>query len=307
MQDSGIVNLFKPSGISSHQATKKVQKILGANKAGHVGTLDPFAEGILPVCINDATRIAEYILDFEKEYRVLVRLGMTTDTYDITGRDVERGKRKTGSEKPEEISRDELEGVLGRFRGRILQEPPMYSAIKVKGVPLYRMARMGLEVKRAKREVEIYSLKLTGYSPPDFIIAVRCSKGTYIRSLAHDTGEMLGTGAIVVRLERVAVGEFNEESAVSFEDLERGSFGLITMDDALRHLRKLVLTDEQFSAARHGARFQIVAENNLKSEALKAEELLRLKSPDGVLFAIGIAAKSGEVKIRKLFAGSLSL
>ena len=214
-KDNGVINLYKPPGITSHQATKKVQRILGASKAGHAGTVDSFAEGILLICLNDATRIAEYLLELEKEYVARIQLGKVTDTYDITGKIIKE-------ENPDKVTAEDILRVLKRFTGETMQIPPMYSAIKVKGVPLHKLARKGLVIQRQERRVTISMIELLKYEPPEFVIKVRCSKGTYIRSLAYDIGKELRVGAVVKELKRTAIGDFNEEGSATFEALGEG-------------------------------------------------------------------------------------
>ncbi len=283
----GIINLNKPPGITSHKATKKVQKILSAYRAGHAGTLDPDAEGVLIVCLNEATRVTEYLADLEKEYLVQVQLGLKTDTYDLSGNII--------SEKdPSHITEQRLKEVVEEFVGEIQQEPPMYSAIKKDGIPLYRLARKGITVERKKRVVRIQSIMVLSFSLPEAILRVRCSKGTYIRSLVNDIGEKLGVGAVVKRLQRTRVGHFRVEEAVGFEDLERGTYSLITIDEALRHIPSLKLTPKQYRLARHGTGFNITMD-------LPENTLLRLLDPEEEkTFAIGRLRDSRMVKIEKV-------
>jgi tRNA pseudouridine55 synthase len=310
MEKSGVINLYKPADITSHQATKKVQKITGAGKAGHSGTLDPFAEGILLVCINEATRITEYLSELEKEYIATIRLGIETDTHDITGSvivDEECGSECIDPKIRVPVSRERLLEVLERFRGEIMQVPPMYSAIKVKGVPLYRFARKGIEIERGRRRVNISRLELTDYSYPDLVVMIRCSKGTYIRSLAHDIGRALGTGAVVVSLKRTAVGHFKEKDAVTFEELKEGKYTIIEMDRALKHLQELHLTDEQFRLARHGTGFRVTRGALKRTPNARAGEVFRLKGPDGEFFGTGIIDEGLQLKVRKVFSGCIKV
>ncbi len=269
----GVINLNKPPGITSHQATKKVQRLTGASKAGHAGTLDPEAEGVLIVCLNEATRITEYLASLPKEYLVQIQLGVTTDTYDLTGRVV---KEKD----PSWINKEDLEKALEHFKGEIEQTPPMYSAIKKDGAPLYKLARKGIVVERKKRRVTIEEIHLLYFSLPEAVLRVRCSKGTYIRSLVNDIGEYLGVGAAVKKLQRTAVGRFFLSEAVTFEEIERGDFKLLSIDEALSHLPILRLKDRQYKLAVHGTGFPIHG-------AYPSGTILRLAGPDGRTFGIG--------------------
>ncbi len=286
-KESVVVNLNKPPDITSHQAGRKVQRILGASKAGHAGTLDPFAEGVLLVCLNDATRITEYLSSLEKEYIAHLQLGIVTDTLDITGRIIEE-------EDPSGITEDGIIRVLGQFKGELMQMPPMYSAIKQKGVPLYKLARQGITVQREERRVFIAMMELLSFSLPEFAVRIRCSKGTYIRSLARDIGEVLGVGAVVKRLQRTAIGHFKVEDSVSFEALRQGKCTFSSMDEALAHLNELTLNDDQFRLAGHGTEF-------FAETGISEGELVRLKSPGGDFFAIGKFKDGGLMKIEKVF------
>ncbi|MEC4685969.1 MAG: tRNA pseudouridine(55) synthase TruB [Nitrospirota bacterium] len=286
-KESVVVNLNKPPDITSHQAGRKVQRLLGASKAGHAGTLDPFAEGLLLVCLNGATRITGYLSSLEKEYIAHLQLGIVTDTLDITGSIIKE-------ENTAGITEDGIIRVLGQFKGELMQVPPMYSAIKQKGVPLYKLARQGITVQREERRVFIAMMELLSFSLPEFVVRIRCSKGTYIRSLARDIGEALGVGAVVKRLQRTAIGHFKVEDAVSFEELGKGSFTFSTMDEALAHLNELTLNDEQFRLAGHGTAF-------FANIGISEGEPVRLKSPAGDFFAIGKLKDGGLMKIEKVF------
>lgn len=283
----GIINLNKPPGITSHKATKKVQKILSAYRAGHAGTLDPDAEGVLIVCLNEATRITEYLAELEKEYLVQMQLGLKTDTYDLSGNII-------SERDPSGVTEQRLREVVKEFVGEIQQEPPMYSAIKKDGVPLYRLARKGITVERKKRIVRIQSILVLSFSLPDAIIRVRCSKGTYIRSLVNDIGERLSVGAVVKKLQRTRVGHFGIDEAVGFEDLERGTYNLITIDEALSHIPSLRLTPRQHRLALHGTGFNI-------SVDFPENTILRLLDPEEEkTFAIGRVKDFRMVKIEKV-------
>ena len=207
----GILNLNKPLGPTSHDVVGRVRSLTGVRRVGHAGTLDPMATGVLLLCLGKATRVAEYLVATRKSYVARLRLGTTTDTYDAEGEIV--------AEAPVDVDRTQLEVALAPFRGTISQVPPMYSAIKRRGVPLYRLARQGIEVAREPRPVEVFRLELSGWEPPDAMLEITCSRGTYVRALAHDLGQALGCGAHLSALTRTASGAFRVEDAVTVEEL----------------------------------------------------------------------------------------
>lgn len=206
----GLLVLHKPVGPTSHGATRRAQRALGASRAGHAGTLDPMASGVLLVALGRATRLLEYLVGHDKAYRARIRLGVETDTLDREGRTV-----STRPVPP--LGRDVLEQALDRFRGTVVQRPPAFSAVKVDGVPLHRRARRGEAVEAPLRTVEIRSLDLVEWSSPELVVDLVCSKGTYVRSLARDLGEELGTGATLWELERTRSGPFGLDQAVPLE------------------------------------------------------------------------------------------
>lgn len=207
----GALLLDKPLGISSNAALQAAKRIYGARKAGHAGTLDPLATGLLVVLFGEATKLAGLLVDQEKEYLATVKLGETTSTGDAEGEVLES--------KPVATERQALREVLARFIGEIEQLPPMHSAIKHGGVPLYRLARQGKDVERQPRRVRIVDIELTGFAPPRVELCVRCSKGTYIRTLAEDIGKALGTGAHLGALRRTGSGRFRVGNAIGLPAL----------------------------------------------------------------------------------------
>lgn len=210
---SGVINIYKPKGISSYDVIRGIKKIIGRKeKIGHTGTLDPDAYGILPVCIGKATKLSSLLVDCKKEYIAVCRLGIKTDTEDIGG-------KVTASSEVPDISEDSLESMISSFTGEISQIPPMYSALKHNGVALYRLARSGREIDRLPRNVTIYSMQLLSFDGRDITFRVLCSKGTYIRSLCRDIGEYFGCGACMYSLERTAVGDFNKQNCVLFREV----------------------------------------------------------------------------------------
>jgi tRNA pseudouridine55 synthase len=210
---SGILLLDKPLGLSSNHALQRVKRLFDARKAGHTGSLDPLADGMLPICFGDATKLSAFLLDADKHYRFRVHLGVTTATGDTEG--------EVLSERPTDgITRTDIERVLPGFTGRISQLPPMYSALKHQGKRLYELAREGVEVEREPREVTIHSLELGEVALPEFDLDVRCSKGTYVRTLAEDIGAALGCGAHVVALRRDGVGPYTDYPMITMAQVE---------------------------------------------------------------------------------------
>ncbi len=208
----GFIVVDKPAGMTSHDVVYAVRRITGEKKAGHTGTLDPFATGVLPVALGEGTKAIRFLEEKVKEYRAVMRLGESTDTQDSTGVIIERGDWRA-------VTRDVMDRVAAGFAGRISQVPPMFSALKQNGVPLYKLARRGTEVAREAREIEVFSLVLDRFELPEVAFTVRCSRGTYVRTLAHDMGLLLGCGAHLVSLQRTASGPFVLTGAVTLERL----------------------------------------------------------------------------------------
>ena len=209
---NGILLLDKPSGITSNEALQQVKRLYFAKKAGHTGSLDPLASGVLPICLGEATKVSAFLLDADKRYQVRCQLGVRTATADAEGEVLET--RPVGG-----YSGEQLEAVLEEFRGSIEQIPPMYSALKHQGQRLYKLARQGIEVEREPRPVEIYELTVAGQGEDWLDISVHCSKGTYVRTLAEDIGNRLGCGAHVSALRRTAVGPYGDDKLVGLETL----------------------------------------------------------------------------------------
>lgn len=210
---NGIFIIDKAPGMTSHDVVARVRRITRQKRVGHAGTLDPMATGVLPVVVGQATRLVEYLSDADKAYRATLTLGMTSDTYDREGEIV---ATPDAAMPP----RDDIERALDSFRGDIEQVPPMHSALKVGGKKLYELARQGIEVERKARPVQITRLEIEAYRPPHLQLFIECSKGTYIRSLAHDLGEALGIGALLDALVRTRVGAFMREDAITLDGLE---------------------------------------------------------------------------------------
>lgn len=247
---NGFIVIDKPAGITSHDVVSRVRRILGTRKVGHTGTLDPFATGVLPIAINEGTKAIPFLDEGVKRYDALMRFGVVTDTLDMTG--------SVLSEKVPHVERKMLDSVLSRFTGILKQIPPMFSAIKLNGQPLYKLARQGVEVERETREVAIHSLELLLFDGTCARIVVTCSRGTYIRSLAADIGRELGCGASLQELRRTASGPFSLSASVSLEELEQAvEVGnhlslCVTPYQALCHLPSVQLDQDQCAAVRNG-------------------------------------------------------
>lgn len=222
----------------------EIRRLSKVRKVGHAGTLDPLAQGVLPICLGRATKIVPYFLEFPKTYAAVLHLGLTTDTYDAAGQVIDR-------QDPSKVTREEMERAMVTLTGNIWQRPPIYSAIKLRGKPLYALARAGIAVEPALRPVAIYSLEVTEWQLPLVTIRMRCSRGTYVRSLAYELGKALGCGAHVRETIRLAYGPFLLEEAVSWprleEALEQGQWAdlVYPIDKVLEHFSALNLTEVQ--------------------------------------------------------------
>jgi tRNA pseudouridine55 synthase len=245
----GILLVDKPEGPSSAQVVQKVKTILGAKKVGHLGTLDPFASGLLPLGINDGTKVADIFLNAQKSYNGVIALGVETDTQDSTGRVLEvKDVPSVGDE--------EMERVREAFTGTLMQTPPMHSALKKEGIRLYRLARQGKSVPRAARQIKIERLRLWKLKGSEVGFEVTCSKGTYIRTLAADMGSFLGCGAHLQSLRRLSCGPLSVEKAVPLAEIEtqkdNGTIPLLSLNQALEHLREFRVDDYLVSRLRMG-------------------------------------------------------
>ena len=251
---SGIVVLDKANGLSSNAALQEVKRLYEANKAGHAGSLDPLATGVLPVCLGEATKVSQFLLDSDKRYRTRIKLGIRTDTGDSEGSIIERNEGIS-------ISRKAIERALTKFKGEVEQVPPMHSAIKMNGVPLYKLARKGITVEREPRLVTLYQICLVEFVNSELELEISCSKGTYIRTIADDLGQELGCGAHVIELRRTQAGVFTEKDSISSEELalEKENKGLdkidqflIPMDRAIQDLPEVNLPSITASHVKNG-------------------------------------------------------
>ena len=245
----GVLLLDKPSGLSSNAALQRAKRLFQAEKAGHTGTLDPLASGLLPLCFGEATKFAQALLDARKEYVATLRFGIATTTGDAEGEPVASG--------PSEVERSAVEAALPRFIGRIAQTPPRHSALKFEGRAYYEYARAGVDIARPPREVEIIALEIVAWSPPAAVLRVACGKGTYIRALAEDVGRALGTHAHLAALRRTASGPFLLADAIALDalealDLEARDALLHPVDAPLAAMPRLDLADDDAAALLQG-------------------------------------------------------
>ena len=287
---NGIVIIDKPQDWTSQDVTARLRRVFGTRRIGHGGTLDPMATGVLPVFVGRATRALAYFEHAEKTYETTLRLGLTTDTEDVTGNVL--------SQNSVSVTREDLLAVLPRFRGKIDQVPPMYSAIKIGGQKLYQLARAGKEVERPSREVEIFELELTAFDGRDAVLRVRCSKGTYIRTLCKDIGAASGCGGCMASLRRVAAGAYTIAEAVPLEELLRRSEAGEPVDHYLRPVDSLfssrpalTLSPKQALRCRNGNPFSV---NHPQGE-------YRLYGPDGDFLALARCEQGQMITIKSFF------
>jgi len=294
-----LLSLNKPKDITSHDAVTRVKRILKVKKAGHTGTLDPLATGLLIVCVNRATRLAPYFSGLDKEYKAVMKLGETTDTQDACGNIME---------KCDEISVDRalIEETLKSFEGTSLQQPPMFSALKYKGKSLYKYARQGIEIERAYREINIHHIELMNMDLPYVTFKTRCSKGTYIRTLCHDIGQKLKVGAHLTELERTAIGPMRIEGSLTFDELksvsegEPAGKGFYSMYEALSWMPEFKISEHMLRAVVHGNPIQLNRLEHVKD--IETSAGIRIISPYGDLLAIGSYSNlKNEIKMDVVF------
>jgi len=289
---NGFIVIDKPAGITSHDVVSRVRRILGTRKVGHTGTLDPFATGVLPVAVNDGTKAIPFLDEGLKCYEAIMQLGVATDTLDMTG-----AVLRNADWLP--VTREDVESVLKRFTGHLSQIPPMYSAIKQAGQPLYKLARQGQVVERTAREIDIHSLDLLSFIPPLVSFRVVCSRGTYVRTLADDMGEMLGCGAALKELRRIASGPFEISASVSLEGLEQaarlGALETLTVSPyaALSHLPDVPLNDSGMDLVRHGRSPEWHDTEQSAPTACEGGPLVRL-TRNGTLIAVAECRSCGD-------------
>ena len=279
---NGIVIVDKPQGWTSQDVTARLRRVFNTRRIGHGGTLDPMATGVLPVFVGRATRGVEFFEHAEKTYEAVVRLGLATDTEDITGTVLE--------EKEVHISEAEFLGILPKFRGKIQQIPPMYSALKVNGQKLCDLARKGKEVERQAREIEIFKLECLEFTGNEARLLVHCSKGTYIRTLCKDIGAALGCGGCMASLRRVTAGEYTIEEAVPLQtllDTTEAEIYLRPVDSMFRNIPSVKLTPNQEKRCRNGNAFSVqLADGTYRAYGQNGEFLMLAQVAGGIMSTI---------------------
>lgn len=291
---NGIFLLDKSQGMSSNDIMQKVKRLFQANKAGHTGALDPLATGMLPICLGEATKFSQYLLDADKRYQVIAKLGERTDTSDADGQVVQ--KREVN------IDLAKILTALEQFRGEIMQVPTMFSALKYQGKALYEYARAGITIEREARPISIFELKFIDYQIPYLTLEVHCSKGTYIRTLVDDLGEVLGCGAHVTRLRRIAVADYPYNKMMTLEQLQQFSEQedldlldqhLLPMESAVIRLPGLCLTKEQARAVGFGQRIKFLNEQGIQGQ-------VRLISPENLFLGVAVIDENSIVHPQRM-------
>ena len=292
----GVFLLDKPQGMSSNDIMQKVKRLFQANKAGHTGALDPLATGMLPICLGEATKFSQFLLDADKRYVVTAKLGERTDTSDAEGQLVET--------RPINVETSQILTALEQFRGDILQVPTMFSALKHNGKPLYEYARAGITVEREARPITIFELNFIEYQAPFLTLDVHCSKGTYIRTLVDDLGEVLGCGAHVTVLRRTAVADYPAEKMMTWDALqalaEQGDLDqhLLPIDTAVSKLPALKLNAEQSKGIGFGQRVKFANEAKLRGQ-------VRLFSDKNIFLGVALIDDNNVIRPQRLITQSL--
>ncbi|HZK33453.1 MAG TPA: tRNA pseudouridine(55) synthase TruB [Tissierellaceae bacterium] len=269
----GVINILKPEGMTSHDVVSFLRKKLNIKRIGHAGTLDPMATGVLPICIGKSTRIAEYLLDLDKEYIAELTLGFQTDTQDSSGQIINTSDKI--------VDKNAIINSMNKFIGNIEQIPPMYSALKHKGKKLYELAREGITIERKSRSITIYNLDILQIKDNrNIVFKVKCSKGTYIRTLCNDIGLDLGTFGYMSNLKRTSAGTFKIENAYNLEYIESLTLEeikniLIPMDDALPHIEKLAIKDKYYSKLINGVKI-LIEKDEYNNIELTEENIYRI-------------------------------
>ena len=306
---SGVVVVDKPSGPTSFDVVRRVRGLYKTRRAGHTGTLDPTATGVLPICIGEATKVASFVSEGEKEYDAVVRFGQSTDTQDAAG-------KVLWTRPVDDLSEERVRQALTGFVGLIEQTPPMYSARKVDGRRLYELARAGEEIEREARQVNVDEARLLFFRPPDAGIFVRCSKGTYLRTIAHDLGEKLGCGGHLRELKRVRVGPFGMEDSVGLDTLmaaaREGRPALekwvLPVSRALADLAELQLDVQLARRVAHGHAPGPADLSRLRAPPFSRGRKVRLIDPEGRVLAVAESDGVGTLKLlRVLVAGAHDL
>lgn len=292
---SGVILLDKPLGFSSNQALQKIKYLLQAEKAGHTGSLDPLASGLLPLCFGEATKFSHYLLDADKSYRALVQLGATTTTGDAEG--------EVLVSRPVYVTEAQVKKVLNDFIGDIKQTPPMYSALKHQGKALYEYARDGVDIERAARDVTIYQIDFHGFQNHQLDITVACSKGTYIRTLAEDIGAALGCGAHLAGLRRLTAGHFKLEDAITVEafeamTLEQRDACLLPPDATIATLPMVTIDAD--------SEFYLLRGQSVWKANLNIQGSFRVYNEQGVFLGLGEQAPDGKIAPKRLLKSKIN-
>jgi len=308
MELQGALIIDKPSGLTSHDVVARVRRVVRSRRVGHAGTLDPFATGVLVVCLGQATRLTQFLVGLDKEYTATLRFGYATDTHDGTGKPI------TPLLSSKTLKGEDIAAVLLEFIGPQLQTPPMYSAKKIAGERLYRAAREGRELERPPCEITVYGLSLFGEEggvvenpdgTKDAVVRVHCSSGTYVRRLAHDIGNRLEVGAHLVALRRESVGPHRVEHSVELDKLERlggpdhAREFLVSPADTLKHMGKLILTTEEVTRVRNGRE---IHPDQTRPGSFEVAEMIGLCDANGELLAVGEILPGPVIKPRMVFA-----
>ena len=297
---NGIINIYKEKGFTSFDVVAKLRGIVKQRKIGHTGTLDPDAQGVLPVCLGNATKLCDMLTDKTKEYIAWFELGITTDTQDISGKVLLTRKIN--------CSREDVEKVTTSFQGKQEQIPPMYSALKVNGKKLYQLAREGIEVERKLRPIEIYEIEILNWDYPKIQIRVVCSKGTYIRTICNDIGEKLGCGATMTELERVRSGEFHKKDSLTISQVEELmkkdalDLFILPVDYIFTDLKKIIVKEENLRRVQNGNGLYL---DQLENECLmipKEDEKFRIYDTNDTFLAIYQYSETEKnFKVNKMF------
>ena len=292
---SGVILLDKPLGFSSNQALQKIKYLLQAEKAGHTGSLDPLASGLLPLCFGEATKFSHYLLDADKSYRALVQLGATTTTGDAEG--------EVLVSRPVDVTEAQIKKVLHDFIGDIKQTPPMYSALKHQGKALYEYARDGVDIERAARDVTIYQIDFHGFQNHQLDMTVACSKGTYIRTLAEDIGAALGCGAHLAGLRRLTAGHFKLEDAITVEafeamTLEQRDACLLPPDATIATLPMVTIDAD--------SEFYLLRGQSVWKANLNIQGSFRVYNEQGVFLGLGEQAFDGKIAPKRLLKSKIN-
>ncbi len=291
---TGIIVIDKPTGRSSNHVLQQVKRLFDAKKAGHTGSLDPLATGVLPICLGEATKVSSYLLDADKRYQVRCQLGVTTDSGDSDGNVVSEQAIPS-------LTKNNLLDIIPQFLGEQQQVPPMYSALKYQGQPLYKLARKGIEVERKARTVTIYDIQLLELTGDSFVLDVTCSKGTYIRTLVEDISHALNTGGHVTMLRRVAAAGYDLEQAITIEQLEQFAeqgqeildLQLLPTEEALSDWPSIAIDDEMVVALRHGQCIHV--------EQTYQQPQVRLFDTDKQFLGLGEMSENGDIAPKRVF------